>query len=270
MIEILPSRAIALSIAGFPIHWYGIMYLLGFLITAFLLPRLQRYRGMHEHKDDWLNLVTWAVVGVIAGGRLGYVLFYQPAYYLRNPLEILYVWEGGMSFHGGLIGVSTLLFLYCRKRGWNIRTVGDIVVVPVAIGLALGRLGNFINLELYGSVTSLPWAIAIPGVEGLRHPTQLYAMGKDLLIAAVCFLYLVRTWQRGQWLDGRAAALFLMLYGVGRFLNEFLRVQTASPLIIGPLELTRGQLLTIPVFIAGVAVWFWSRQLTAVPARESA
>jgi phosphatidylglycerol:prolipoprotein diacylglycerol transferase len=175
-----------------------------------------------------------------------------------------------MSFHGGLIGVVLLMILYCRKRRWNIRTVGDIVVVPVAIGLALGRFGNFINLELYGSVTSLPWGMSIPGVEGLRHPTQLYAMGKDLMIAGVCFVYLYRTAGMATWFHGRGAALFLMLYGIGRFLNEFLRVQTVEPLMVGPVTLTRGQLLTIPMFIAGLIIWFWTTRVPAAPARVSA
>lgn len=257
MIEFLPSRAVALAIGDFQVHWYGVMYLLGFIISLILLPYLQRHRNLYLSRDEWAGLLSWAVVGVIVGGRLGYVLFYEPHHFAQHPREVLAVWNGGMSFHGGLLGVVLLLSFACYRKKISIARVADVVVVPVAIGLALGRFGNFINQELYGSVTTLPWGISIPGVEGLRHPTQIYAMLKDLLIASICYIHLRRTQTIH---PGRTMALFLMLYGIGRFLVEYLRVQQYPLTELGFLTLTRGQLLTIPVFLAGVLLWVFLKQ----------
>lgn len=258
MFQVFPTRAVALSLFGFQIHWYGLLYLLGFLIAAWLLPRLQRYRNLDLHRDTWMSLISWAVAGVIIGGRLGYVLFYDPVYFWENPLKIIAVWEGGMSFHGGFIGVAVTLGLFCRKHGISLFRLADIVVVPVAIGLALGRLGNFINQELYGTVTTLPWGMMFPGAEGLRHPIQLYAMGKDLLIAAVCFWHLGATRQNARRV-GCTAAAFLILYGVGRFLLEYLREQQYPLTDIAGLVLTRGQLLTLPMLFLGLGICIFNR-----------
>ena len=254
MLSFFPSRAVFLEVGGFSVHWYGIMYLCAFILAFFLVQRLQRHRDMNLSSDEWASILSWAIIGVLVGGRIGYVLFYEPIHFLTRPWEIFAVWQGGMSSHGGFIGVCVALLWALRKVNVSIMALADIVVVPIAIGLALGRLGNFINLELYGSATSLPWGIAIPGVEGLRHPTQLYAIAKDLLIAGVCFWHLTRT----PFIAGRTCALFLILYGILRFLIEFLRVQQYSFLDIGVMQLSRGQLLTIPVIIAGVLLWQWS------------
>lgn len=252
-----PSRTVAIMIAGFPVHWYGIMYLLAFLLAAVLLPRLQRLRKLYLSRDEWLSIVSWAVIGVIVGGRLGYIFFYEPKYFTYHPMEAFFVWEGGMSFHGGFLGLVCALVFACLRRKVSMLRMADVVVVPAAIGLAFGRLGNFINLELYGTLTDLPWGVTIPGMEGLRHPTQLYAVGKDLLIALVCFLHL-RYAVRAN--PGRTFALFLMLYGVGRFLLEYLREQEYPLTYLGALTLTRGQLLTLPMFLFGMLLWIWLRK----------
>ena len=252
MFSLFPSRRVALEVFGFAIHWYGIMYLLAFLLAYFLLPKLQRQRGVSLLHDDWATVLSWGVIGVLVGGRLGYVLFYAPELLLRDPLEILKVWHGGMSSHGGFLGVILTVGLYLWRRRMPFLPIADLAVVPVALGLALGRLGNFINLELFGTVTDLPWAIAIPGVEGLRHPAQFYAMGKDLLIAAVCYWHLVRV---RPVVPGHTAALFLMLYGILRFLVEYVRVQEYSLIDFGVLSLSRGQLLTVPIVLVGVMLW---------------
>lgn len=253
MLALFPSRTVALDLFGFQIHWYGILYVVSFLVAISLLPRLGKFRNLRLTQDQWLNIVSWAVVGVLVGGRLGFVLLYEPAYYLAHPLEIFAVWQGGMASHGGFIGVISVLAVVLWKEKIHPPSLADIAVVPAAIGLALGRIGNFINQELYGPVTTLPWGVSIPGVAGLRHPTQLYECIADLGIALTCFALLnVRSLPRG-----RVFAAFLMLYGVGRFLLEYLREQQYSVLAIGSFTLSRGQLYTIPLFAAGVLLWFW-------------
>jgi len=252
IMSVFPSRTVAIEILGFDVHWYGIMYLLSFLVVYFSLPRLQRHREISLSGEQWSTVVSWAVVGVILGGRLGYVLFYGLPFYLQNPLEIFAVWHGGMSSHGGMLGLIAAMLLVCRKYSIPFLALADIAVIPAAIGLALGRMGNFINLELYGTVTTLPWGIAIPGVEGLRHPTQLYAVAKDLAIAIVCFVHVSRIPYKR---NGQTFAVFLMMYAVLRFTVEYLRVQDHPGFDASIIHLTIGQMLTIPVFIAGVIVW---------------
>lgn len=193
---------------------------------------------------------------MLVGGRLGFVLFYEPGYFLSHPLDVVAVWQGGMSSHGGFLGVTLALLYALRERRNEWLKLADIIVIPIAIGLALGRLGNFINQELYGIPTNLPWGIEIPGEEGLRHPTQIYAFLKDLFVAAVCFWHL----KRGERGNGRTLALFLILYGVLRFLLEYLRVQEYPMIDTEVLLLSRGQVLTIPIFFTGVFLWWWGRK----------
>ena len=250
-----PTRQIALEIGPVAIHWYGLMYLLAFLAAWWLVPRITKYRGLSLSKDQISSLLTYVILGTLVGGRIGYVLFYGAEYYGEHPWEIFTVWQGGMSSHGGLLGVVLSLFLFSRREQIDFWALADIAVIPAAIGLAFGRFGNFINQELFGPVTTLPWGMSIPGIEDLRHPTPLYAMFKDLLIAGVCFFHL-KTSQTA----GRTAALFLMLYGILRFLIEFVRIETAEGVDLGFLYLTRGQLLTIPVFLVGICIlWYHSR-----------
>ena len=259
MIELFPSRPVALALFGFEIHWYGLLYLAGFLIAAYLLPRLQRYRKLDLSRDTWAALLSWSVVGVIIGGRLGYVFFYEPSYFLVHPLQMFAVWQGGMSFHGGLIGVILVLLFWSRAQKIPLLALADIVVIPVAIGLALGRLGNFINQELYGTLTTLPWGMEFPGAEGLRHPAQLYAVIKDLLLAAVCFWHLGITRNMPNRRSGCTAAAFLILYGVGRFLLEYVREQQYPWIEIYDITLTRGQLLTLPLIFLGLGMCIFNR-----------
>ncbi|MDD4318953.1 MAG: prolipoprotein diacylglyceryl transferase [Candidatus Peribacteraceae bacterium] len=249
MFDLFPSRTVAVEILGFPIHWYGILYVLSFIIAMVLLPRLQRYRSLSLRSEQWLDVISWGIVGVLVGGRLGFVLFYEPSYFLQAPWKIIAVWEGGMSSHGGFIGVAVAMLHAFRKHGIPVWKAADLVSVPAAIGLSFGRMGNFINGELYGTVTDLPWGMAFPGAQGLRHPVQLYAVALDLCIALACFFLLARGTPKT---DGRLFAVFLMLYGIVRFSLEFLRDQTYEPLLF----LTRGQALTVPLLLAGLALWF--------------
>ncbi len=255
MISFFPSRTVALEFFGFSVHWYGIMYFLAFVLAWFLLPKLQRKRGLALSQDEWSGLLSAVVLGVIIGGRLGFVLFYEPAYFLAHPLKVVAVWEGGMASHGGFIGVAVALWWKLKNKRWDtVWRVADILTVPIAIGLMLGRLGNFINLELYGTMTDVPWAMAIPGVEGLRHPTQIYAMMKDALIAAVCFWHLSKS---STVRPGTTMALFLMLYGVLRFIVEIYRDQT-NVAMFG--LLSEGQVLTIPIVLVGLGLLLWLRK----------
>lgn len=255
MISLFPSRTVAIDLLGFPLHWYGLLYLAGFLVAWWLLPRLQRYRGLALTREEWERILGFSVLGVIIGGRLGFVLFYEPAYFFAHPAKILAVWEGGMASHGGFLGVAVALFLALRPKKIALLRFADIVVIPAALGLALGRMGNLINQELYGTVTTLPWGIVIPGVEGLRHPTPIYDALYNFLIAGVCFWYL----RRPRAVPGRTCALFLMLYGVFRFFVEFVRAQDYAPFSFWGVMLTRGQLLTAPMFIVGVFLWLFLR-----------
>lgn len=246
MFALFPSRAVAVQIFSLSIHWYGLLYVAAFLLASVLLPRLQHLRNVRCSRDDWSHILTAGILGVLIGGRMGYVLFYHPLYFAAHPLEIFAVWKGGMSSHGGFLGVGIALALVARKVKVPLFTLLDLVVVPVAIGLALGRIGNFINQELYGTVTSLPWGIAVSGVDGMRHPVQFYAAAKDLLIAGISFLHLRHTRHLRQ--PGRTLALFLILYGILRFLLEYVREPDAPLAVIGSVALTRGQLYTLPLF----------------------
>lgn len=252
MIEFFPSRRVLIELFGFPVYWYGALYLASFVLAAFLLPRLQKLRSLSLTSAQWGDVLTGAVLGVLVGGRLGYVLFYRFSDFLAHPAILFDIRNGGMASHGGFIGVALAFLWTLRKRAWLEKlAIVDIAVVPIAIGLALGRLGNFINQELYGTLTTLPWGMEFPDAEGLRHPTQLYAIIKDVFIASTCFTYLRRT--KDSFVPGRATALFLMLYGVLRFLVEIVRDQTGVEMYG---SLSEGQLLTIPVFVAGAAMWF--------------
>lgn len=253
MISIFPSRAIALTLGPVSIHWYGLMYLIGFVIGLWLLPRLQKHRHLSLDQKAVESLFIHVFLGVLLGGRLGYVLFYGLPYYLHHPLEIVAVWQGGMASHGGILGVIVALLLFARRWKVSVLALSDTLMAPVAIGLALGRLGNFINQELYGTVTTFPWGMRFPGVDGLRHPTQLYAMAKDLVIAGVTCLHLQKT-SGDRRTEGMTTALFLVSYGVLRFIVEIFRDQPLGYSSVLGFDVSRGQLLTLPVIMLGLCV----------------
>jgi phosphatidylglycerol---prolipoprotein diacylglyceryl transferase len=259
--HLFPSRIVAFTVGPIDVHWYGIMYLLAFLIGMLLLPRLQKHRGLWMDVRARESLFVHVFLGVLLGGRLGYVLFYGSSYYLQHPAEIPAVWQGGMSSHGGFIGVIAALLLFTRRHNIERLALTDVVLIPVAIGLMLGRVGNFINQELYGTVTSLPWGMAFPGADGLRHPTQLYAILKDALIAGLLLLHLTKTsWTKNRKTQaGYTTALFLLLYGAFRFIVEHFREQPQGYVDVAGLLLSRGQLLTLPVFAGGVFLMLYLR-----------
>ncbi|MDX5444734.1 MAG: prolipoprotein diacylglyceryl transferase [Zoogloeaceae bacterium] len=243
---------VALSIGPLSIHWYGVMYLLAFALFAGLGRVHARRRpelGWNGKQID--DLLFYGMLGVIVGGRLGEVLFFQPGHYLANPLEIVKIWKGGMSFHGGFLGVLVALAWYGRTQGRSFWQVADFIAPLVPTGLALGRIGNFINGELWGRVASadLPWAMVFPWVDNLpRHPSQLYqAAGEGLLLFVILWIYSARPRPAGA-----VSAAFLIGYGSLRFLAEFFR--TPDPGIFGTLSLglSTAQWLCVPMVVAGL------------------
>jgi phosphatidylglycerol:prolipoprotein diacylglycerol transferase len=237
------------------VRWYGLMYLFGFVAAFFLVRHLARLRQLQLSVNELSDLLFYCMLGVILGGRFGYVLFYDPGYYLRHPLETLAVWQGGMSFHGGLLGVVLAASLYCLKTHKPWLLTGDILVTAAPIGLGLGRLGNFINGELWGRVTDVPWGMVFPGAGSLpRHPSQLYeAFLEGLVLFGVLYLL-----HRRKVRDGVPFFSFLLLYGLFRLVVEMFR-QPDVHLGFFWGTATMGQLLSIPMMLGGLCGLVWLR-----------
>lgn len=236
------------SIGPLAVRWYGLMYLVGFVAAFYLAKSRMKRVGWNE--DDIGDLLFWGFIGVVAGGRVGYVLFYQFSSFLADPLYLFKIWTGGMSFHGGLIGVLVALWLFARKKTISFLTVGDFVAPIVPLGLAAGRIGNFINGELWGRVTDVPWAIVFPaaGPEP-RHPSQLY----QFALEGLALFVLVWLFSRQPRPTGAVGGLFLAGYGVFRFIVEFAR-QPDAHLGLNTLGLSQGQMLSIPMILLGLGL----------------
>ena len=253
---------VAFAIGPFAVRWYGLAYLAGFVFAAIVIYRRQRHWGFDLTQDDLVSIMTGIAFGVIAGGRLGYVLFYGKGYYLAHPLHIIMLNEGGMSFHGGLIGAVVGAYIVCRELNICFPTICDLAVCGGPIGLFLGRCANFVNGELWGKPTSLPWGVMFAdtgGGEVFRHPSQLY---EALLEGLVMFLVL---WALSRKVPPRPQGFFLgtflALYGCFRFLIEFVRLPDAHMgYLLGTSWLTMGQVLSTPLVIVGVALVMWSRK----------
>jgi phosphatidylglycerol---prolipoprotein diacylglyceryl transferase len=255
---------VAIALGPFVVRWYALAYIAGLLlgwryclILADRPPRLVERRDI----DDFL---VWATLGVVLGGRIGYVLFYQPGYYLQHPVEALYLWHGGMSFHGGALGVTLAILLFTRARRLPVLAFSDIIAEAIPIGLFFGRIANFINGELFGRETDVPWAMVFPnGGPMPRHPSQLYeAVCEGLLL----FLLLLFAEYRGERRrPGIVTGLFLIGYAVARMSGELFRQPDAQLgfLVFGT---TMGQLLSIPVLIAGFVLIWWAMRRPASPA----
>ncbi|MCR8826168.1 prolipoprotein diacylglyceryl transferase [Photobacterium sp. TY 1-4] len=271
------------------LRWYALAYIVGILagwrlvVMATRRARLWRNDTPPMTTTQIEDLLTWIIVGVILGGRLGYVLFYQPAYYLANPSQILAIWQGGMSFHGGLLGVVIAAYIYTWRQGIPKTSAADAIALGVPPGLLLGRISNFINAELWGRPTDLPWGVAFPGdaaqycpdVVGLcaRHPSQLYeALLEGLILGAIL---LILVWRRDALkFPGRVAGTFFAGYGLSRFVVEFVRqpdaqfISDGNPLglawHVGGWGLTMGQILSLPMIALGL--WLILRARRTPPA----
>ena len=279
----------SIELGGFTLalRWYALAYIAGFLggwwIILQAIKRPEWWPGgtapMTAPQVE--SLLTWIIAGVILGGRLGFVLFYQPGYYLANPGQILMVWQGGMSFHGGLLGATLAGFGFARANGVAASAVGDAMAMVIPLGLGLGRIANFVNAELWGHPTTLPWGVVFPGAGGncppdwphdcARHPTQLYEAGLEGLALGLILWWLVtrRGALRRPWF---VTGVFLAWYGAARITVEFWRMPddqflAADPagyvIRLGDLGLTMGQTLSLPMLILGLGLIAWSRRRAA-------
>lgn len=260
---------IALQLGPLSIHWYGITYLVAFGLFMFLgtrrlhHPPFATFTGarawMRRDVEDFLFL---GVLGVVLGGRLGYCLFYKPAYYVAHPLEVFYVWQGGMSFHGGLLGVAVAMLWFAHSRRRSVLEVADFVAPCVPTGLAAGRVGNFINGELWGRFASpdVPWGMvfAHSGSMQPRHPSQIY----QFLLEGMLLFVLLWLYARHERRPGQVAAVFLMGYGVLRFVAEYFREPDAFLGLLS-LGMSMGQWLCVPMMAAGLVLWLWAQRQPA-------
>ena len=254
---------VALQLGPLAIHWYGLTYLAAFGLFWFL----GQSRLKHEpyasitgagawKRADVEDILFLGVMGVVLGGRLGYCLFYKPLYYLQHPLEVFYVWQGGMSFHGGLLGVMVAMVWFARSRHRPFLQVMDFVAPCVPLGLAAGRIGNFINGELWGRVAdpSLPWGMVFRGAgSSARHPSQIY----QFLLEGVLLFILLWLFARRARPMGQVSAVFLLGYGSFRFIAEYFREPDAHLGLLS-LGMSMGQWLCVPMVLAGIWMWRWS------------
>jgi phosphatidylglycerol---prolipoprotein diacylglyceryl transferase len=246
---------VAFHLGPLSVHWYGLMYLIGFLGGWMLLSYRLKHRASGFTLEQASDILFYTALGIILGGRLGYMLFYNFAELYAHPLVLFQVWKGGMSFHGGLIGVILALTLYARKVKKSLGDITDLIAPMVPIGLGAGRIGNFINGELWGRVTDVPWAMIFPNAGGVpRHPSQLYEF---FLEGVVMFLvlWLFSQKPRPRW---AVSGLFLICYGIFRFFVECYREpdEQVGYLVYG--WLTEGQLLSIPMILLGLAMLLWA------------
>ena len=247
---------VLIKLGPFHVGWYGLMYVFGF-IASYLLVRYQmRKKAFGISRQEVENLYVYLMLGLIIGGRLGYVLFYDLPLYLKDPLEIFAIWHGGMSFHGGLLGVLIIGIVFSWRHKKSFWKIADLFIVTAPVGLGLGRIGNFINGELYGRVTSVPWGMIFPKGGPLpRHPSQLYesALEGGILFVILWFL------KAKKLSSGGLLAVFLFMYGIFRFFAEFFREPGQQlGFILGPL--TMGQLLSALMIISGIILFFYVRR----------
>lgn len=250
---------IIFSLGPLSVRWYGLMYLIAFVLANWLANRAADKPGSGWTREQVSDLMFYGFLGVVLGGRVGYVLFYQFGAWLDDPAYLFRIWEGGMSFHGGVLGVLSAMAIFARKTGKNFLQLGDFVVILLPLGLGAGRIGNFINAELWGRTTDVPWAVLFPNAGTLpRHPSQLYEF---LLEGLVLFVMLV-WYRRQQPPAGAVGGLFLLGYGCFRFFVEFFREPDAHLGLLS-LGMSMGQWLCVPMILTGLALIIWGYQRRA-------
>ena len=246
------------SLGILQIRWYSLAYIVGFLLGFYVIKKIND-KQKNKIKDKILDeFFVWSVIGVILGGRIGYIIFYQTSLIFLDPISILYIWKGGMSFHGGLIGIIISMIIFCRYKSINFFQISDLISSVAPIGLFFGRIANFINTELYGRVTEFPIAIIYPTIDQLpRHPSQLYeALFEGLILFFILRYYRIKNYDKKS--SGLITALFLIYYGLFRSLIEFLREpDTQLGLIFNFISM--GQLLSIPLILAGIIIYYQNR-----------
>ena len=255
---------VLLEIGPLQVRYYGLLWAAGFAMAYFLIYYLAKRKELPLTKDDVSDFLIYEIIGVVLGARLIYILFYNPQFYIQNPLEIFALWHGGLSFHGGLMGATISGYLFCKKKKIEFYDLADIAVIPVALALALGRLGNLANAELYGRLTNLPWCIDysknrfVEVPSGCRHPSQIYASVKNLAIFAVLWLVKDKKMPKGFMFWS-----FITLYGLFRTIVELFRAPDEQ---IGFIfnYFTMGQLLSFPLFLIGLHMIFRLRKKQAL------
>lgn len=249
---------IAFHIGAVSVYWYGIMYLLSFVVAYFLGKRRERIILNRPHSGDFLgDFIFYAALGVVFGGRIGYTIIYNYQMFFQDPLVLFRVWEGGMSFHGGLLGVIIALILFARKYKLSFWSITDFAAPLVPTGLFFGRIGNFINGELWGRVTNVPWAMIYPIDHLPRHPSEIYeALGEGVLLFLILWFY-----SRKKRTPGKISAMFLIFYGIIRFVLEFFREPDVQMGFVAFGWMTMGQALSGLMVLFGIALYFYKARL---------
>ena len=235
-----------LSFGSFEIRYYGLVWVLGFLLVYYFLNKARKEERLEISKDNLESYMLYLILGVFFGARLFHVIFSEPSFYFSNPLKIFAFWEGGVAFHGGLVGALLVSYYFVKKHSISLLKLGDVIVVPMVLVLALGRITNFINGELYGVATDVSWCVNFPNISECRHPTQLYESLANFFIFGILFLNKKRK-------EGTIFWMFVLLMGVTRFLISFLRVDVKF------LSLSDGQYFSLVMIIIGV-YFLWIRK----------
>ena len=261
MIDFPNINPVIFSVGPLAVSWYSLSYIVGILLGWYYANKLILLYPIGISRQHTEDFISWAIIAIIIGGRLGHVLFYDPEKYLSNPIEILKTYEGGMSFHGGIFGVGVAAYLYCKKNQIRFLSFSDVLAIVAPIGLFLGRIANFINAELYGRQTNVPWAVIFPHSDGFpRHPSQLY---EALLEGLLLFCIMLYFTYKSKFLQnpGRMSGIFLIFYGSFRVLVEFFREPDVKIGFIFK-YFTLGQILCIPMILLGAYLWNHSTKNT--------